>query len=130
MSSYLSERTSSSTATTPVTVENNQVSPSKALSQKDLQENREPVGNMESQHRLLAERFDLDTFIPSFNFGAGFDFSDSEDNDESQNVQVAPSAEQLQEEYERQRKYCPTGSWYATNVYNNCIIIQSTSKSE
>ena len=86
------------------------------------------VGNMESQHRLFAERFDLETFVPNFNFGAGFDFSDSEDNnDESQNVQVAPSAEQLQEEYERQRKYCPTpGFWYAKNVYNNCIIIQKS----
>ena len=74
ISSYLSERTSS----TPM-MENKKPWASKnEVPQKNIQASRKSSHSFQSLHLTLAERFQLETFVPSFNLKAGIDMPDSD----------------------------------------------------
>ena len=87
------------------------------------------LSHLESRQRVLAERFDMDSFVPNFDLRSGFNIPDSDDdNDEEESlrdIQVAPTSNHLQREYERQMKSFNKygyGFGCGGNVYNNCTF--------
>ena len=69
----------------------------------------------------------MESFVPSFDLHSGVNISDSEsevDEDEPpQNVQVAPTPNELQREYERHMKsFKKYGFGCGGNVYFNCTF--------
>ena len=85
--------------------------------------------HLQRQQQVLADRFNMDSFVPNFNLRAGgnLDFLDS-DEDEADGMQVRPSENQLSvESQQRQEKEFSMNRFHLGNrggpvYYSNCTI--------
>ena len=79
-----------------------------------------------ARQQSMAERFDMNTFIPNFNLQSGLNLLDSDDEEENGNGQVRPSENQLRlrrEFFQLQQNHSEKSAFSeGTNVYKNCTI--------